>query len=213
MVQAQRKHEKINGHDKSDVSEAHLPPTLAELAMRTLAAIATFSDKRAELRAAEDEFCAAKRTIAAAEQAASAPDWSDLGPKVVAISEATERRDTAAAAIVVLTKQVDEMEQEISALQRTLCKAAGDYLNPMRAAAAANFRDAAIQLKVFRDQYVALSTAMDSDLALLTRVMNVHVSDLETGSDLLYSRQVPDCPPFLATVRRAIREARLAHRR
>ena len=160
MVQAQRKHEKINDHDASDVSEDHLPPTLAELTTRTLAAIAIFSEKRAELRAAEGEFRAATRTIAAAEQAASAPDWGDLGPKVVAISEATERRDTAAAAIVTLTKQVDEMEQEISALQRTLCKAAADYLNPMRAAAAANFRDAATQLKVFRDEYVALSTAI-----------------------------------------------------
>ena len=160
MVQAQRKPENINDYDASDVSEAQLPPTLAELTTRALAAIAIFSEKRAELRAAEDEFRAATRTIAAAEQAASAPDWSDLGPKVVAISEAMERKDAAAAAIVTLTKQVDEMEQEISALQRTLCKAAADYLNPMRATAAANFRNAAIQLKSFRDEYVALSTAI-----------------------------------------------------
>ena len=81
MVQAQRKHEKIDDHDTSDVSEDHLPPALAELAMRTLAASATFSEKRADLRAAEGEFRVAKRTIAAAEQAASAPDWSELGPE------------------------------------------------------------------------------------------------------------------------------------
>ena len=80
MAQTQLEYGKFD-REASDVSKDRLPPTLAELTTRALAAIAIFSEKRAELRAAEDEFRVAKRTIAAAEQAASAPDWSELGPE------------------------------------------------------------------------------------------------------------------------------------
>jgi hypothetical protein len=210
MSQTRRKHGQIDDQGILETRDDFVPPALAAIAERTLAAIDIVTAHREKLRAAEQDFRAATRTVAAAGQAVAAPHMSALGPKVIALSDAKVLRDAAAAAIETLTKQVSDGEQELSALQDELCKAASEFLNPKRAAAAAKLRNAATELKAFRNEYVALSSALDADLAVMAHAMRVYLPDLESNADLLYSPQVPDCPPSLALVRRAIRGARLA---
>jgi len=212
MNQARRKSERpIDDGSPSIVSEARLPPALAELADRTLAACGILAELRQKLRASEAEFRAAARDVVVAEEAAAAHDMTALGPKVIALSDANALKGKAAAAIAELTKQVRDAEHKLSALEDGLCRAAGDFLNPMQAAAATKYRHAAVAVKAARDEFVALSFAVDTDVAVIAHAMRAHLPDLETDDDLLFSPDVPGCPAPLELVRRAIREARLAY--
>jgi hypothetical protein len=207
-----RARKQIGDQDGTDVSRNNMPhalerlappPVLAELAERT-----PRRPRRATRKAslATDEFRLMGRAIADAEEAATVRDGRDLAPAIAAINNAKTRRETAAAAIAALTKRISELEREVSELDGQLCRAAADFLNPMRIAAVARFRKAGAELKSARDAFVAIGLAIDADHAQLAHAMNVRVPDLENANDLLFTREMPRCPA-LAAVQRAIRAA------